>query len=507
MFWNNWDRMDPESMRERQGAMLHRFLKTQVLPFSPYYRELFKRERLTADDIRSLDDLRKLPFTSKRDIAPSAEDPERPRRFILQPDPKTYSSKIGLGKKLGLIRDRLLTGRKLPDLVLDEYLPVKFIATTGRSARPTPFIYTRYDLKLFREAARRLFVLTGIQRDKDTIINIFPYAPHLAFWIVYQAGIEAGAPVFHTGGGKVLGTDKIIAVTQAYRATVLVGIPGYLYHMLRIASERGSDMSTVRMVVLGAERVTVGLKRRLKVLLESMGAKDPVILSTYGFTEARTAWIECPSEDTITESMGYHLYPDIEIIEVVDPETGKAVGEGEAGEIAYTCLDWRGTVVLRYLNGDFARGGITTKPCPRCGRRVPRLTTNLTRVTDRSEIQVEGRIDKVKGTLVDFNEFFPIMTDCEEVVEWQVEITKRNDDPHDLDEIHLHVAVTSKCDQGELVQHLRKKMAEAMEVTPSEVHFRSAAEMTERLGMESRPKELRILDRRPELLKKGGGNG
>ncbi len=502
MFWKNWDRTDYKTAREKQGAMLHRFLKTQVLPFSPYYRELFRKEGLTANDIHSVDDLRKIPFTRKADIVPSKDDPAKPRKFILQPDPKTYSSKISLGKKLSLVKDRLITGRDMKDLVMDEYLPIQFIATTGRSAKPTPFVYTEHDRKLFNEAARRLLTLAGAVRGVDTIANIFPYAPHLAFWIVFQAGIATGSPMFHSGGGKVLGTDKIINTITGMKSTFVVGIPGYMYHVLRIAQERGADMSAVHTIILGAERVTDGLKKRLAELLVSMGSKNPKILSTYGFTEARTAWIDCPTEKTLTESTGYHLFPDMEIFEIIDPVSGEPVGEGEPGEVAYTSLDWRGTVVLRYLNGDFAKEGIVTKPCPACGRMVPRMTTNLSRITDRGEVKVASDIQKVKGTLVDYNDFYPLFSDISEIVEWQVEFTKRNLDPHDLDEIHIHLAVTSKCDEGELVQFLKKKMIEVMEVAPSEIFFRSAADMSERLGMETSPKEIRILDRRPELLAK-----
>jgi phenylacetate-coenzyme A ligase PaaK-like adenylate-forming protein len=199
---------------------------------------------------------------------------------------------------------------------------------------------------------------------------------------------------------------------------------------------------------------------------------------------------------SIEQSTRYHLYPDMEILEIVDVDSGEAVGEGESGEVVYTSLDWRGSVVLRYRTGDYARGGIVTEPCPVCGRSVPRLTADLTRLSDRSEL----RLSKVKGTLVDFNEFFSILNDATEVVEWQVEITKRNEDPNDLDEIHIHLAVTSKCDQGELIQYLRRKMRERMELLPTQIHFRSAAEMADRLQIDTRPKEMRIIDRRPELL-------
>jgi len=495
MYWKDWDRLDPATIRERQGAMLHRFLKRQVLKYSPLYMELFKREGLTADDIRSVSDLRKIPFTSKADIAPTAEMPARPRRLILQPDPDTYSSTIGLGKKLGLLRDSIITHRDIKHLVLDEYLPIFFISTTGRTADPTAFLYSTRDISFFREAAGRLFEISGVQRQKDFVFNIFPYAPHLAFWIVYHAGIQTGMPIFHSGGGKVLGTDRIISMIDKLGATVLVGIPGYVYHLLRLASERYADFSKVRMVVLGAERVTQGYKRTVYDLLTSMGAVRPTILSTYGFTEARVAWMECPLENSIEETTGYHVYPDMHIFEVIDPETGTPVGEGESGEVVLTCLDWRGSVVIRYRTGDYARGGMTWKPCPGCGRKVPRLSTDLTRLSDRSELQ----LSKVKGTLVDFNEFYRVMSELAGIVEWQVEVTKRNDDPHDLDEVRVHCSVKDDVDRDAFKMKLRAMVKERMELSVEKVCFHTVDEMTSLLGMEDRPKELRIRDRRKEL--------
>lgn len=495
MIWKNWDRLDAGTIRERQGAELHKYLKNQVLKYSPFYREMFKREGLSADDIRSLDDLHKIPFTTKADVVPSSDKPGKPREFVLQPNPDTFASTLSTGKKLGMVKNRFIAGREMKDQVLDEYLPVFFIATTGRTAVPTPFLYSKEDMVIFREAARRLMVVSLADRQTDFVMNLFPYAPHLAFWIVYNAGIENGLPIFHTGGGKILGSERIIAMIESYRATLLVGIPGYLYHLLRIAAEQGRDYSNVKKIVLGAERVTPGYKRRIKELLESMGAKDPVILSTYGFTEARSAWMECPCEDTTKDTTGYHLYPDMHIFEIIDPETGKEVGDGETGEVVITSLGWRGSVVLRYRTGDMARGGITRKQCPVCGRTVPRLSTDITRVSEVNELN----LSKVRGTLVDFNEFFPIMHDIPEIVEWQIEITRKDNDPHELDEIHAYLNIRDDADGTRVSRSLNQAVRETMELSLAEIKYESIQSITDRLGMEDRVKEIRIVDRRKEL--------
>jgi phenylacetate-CoA ligase len=248
-------------------------------------------------------------------------------------------------------------------------------------------------------------------------------------------------------------------------------------------------------VILGAERVTKGYKRKLRELLMSMGAKDPEILSTYGFTEARVAWLECLVEDTIENTSGYHLYPDLHIFEIVNPDTGEPVGDGESGEIVITNLGWRGSVVIRYRTGDYANGGIVWDPCPDCGRSIPRLTTNLTRLSDQSRLN----LGKVKGTLVDFNEFFPIMHDQPEILEWQIEISKRNDDPHDMDVINAHLCVKEGVDLDDLTHRLQDIIKARMELIIGQYYFRSLEEINKLLGMEDRTKELRIRDKRKEL--------
>ena len=88
-----------------------------------------------------------------------------------------------------------------------------------------------------------------------------------------------------------------------------------------------------------------------------MGAKNPRAIATYASTELRLAYGECVTKDLV--SMGYHTYPDWEVIEIVDPKTGEVVGEGEAGEVVYSALDWRGSCLLRYRTGEMAKGGLT----------------------------------------------------------------------------------------------------------------------------------------------------
>ena len=90
---HRWHSLDRETARRLQGRQRHRFLRDSVLPFSAHYRRVFHEHGLSADDIRSLDDLRKIPFSSKQDLLPTPEQPRRSLEFALIPDPKVLSKR------------------------------------------------------------------------------------------------------------------------------------------------------------------------------------------------------------------------------------------------------------------------------------------------------------------------------------------------------------------------------------------------------------------------------
>ena len=89
-------------------------------------------------------------------------------------------------------------------------------------------MYTDYDMRILREAGDRLIQTFGARTDMRCV-NMFPYAPHLAFWQVVYAGLEFGMLIVSTGGGKVMGTDGNIAVIDKVRPSALAGIPTFVY--------------------------------------------------------------------------------------------------------------------------------------------------------------------------------------------------------------------------------------------------------------------------------------
>tara|TARA_Y100000310_G_scaffold38326_1_gene35926 strand:- start:31 stop:1455 length:1425 start_codon:yes stop_codon:yes gene_type:complete len=470
--WKTLSHSNIEKIKSIQNRKLRYFIQHKI-PFSPYYYKLLKKNKINFSDIKTTDDLKKIPFTTKNDIAPTKKNPKKHADFILQPnkyDIKKYSTKFDL-LKYSLNKNS----------VYSEFNPVHMHFTTGRTANAVPFLYTQYDLEKLRESGRRMMDILDINKD-DRLINAFPYAPHLAFWATFFASESSGVFAVHTGGGKILGTDKIIKTIENTKATLLASIPGYAYHMLREAKNNKANFSNVKKTFFGGERISKGLRQKIKDMLKHLGSKNPEVFSTYAFTEGKIVWGECK------ENSGYHLYPDMEFIEIID-KNNEAVNEGEKGEIVYTALDFRGTVVLRYKTGDI--GSITSEKC-RCGRTVPRLSSQI----ERSSEVKEFNLTKVKGTLINLNSFFEILHN-KDIEEWQVEIRKKNNDPYELDELIVYMAPKKNVDFIKLKSRLKKLLKENLEITP-EIVKTDLKDLLQKLGMETELKEKRIVDNRPK---------
>jgi phenylacetate-coenzyme A ligase PaaK-like adenylate-forming protein len=180
-------------------------------------------------------------------------------------------------------------------------------------------------------------------------------------------------------------------------------------------------------------------------------------------------------------------------VEVVDPETGERVPERTKGEIVFTPLTARGSIVLRYRTGDIIEGGITYDPCPNCGRTCPRLLGKISRVSDIHRLN----IDKLKGTLVDFNALENILDDTEGVGAWQIEIRKCNDDPLDKDEIIMHVVAMDNAG-NDLEDKIRRTLMEATELSPNRIEFHDWAVMRKLHGVGKELKEKKVVDNRPK---------
>jgi phenylacetate-CoA ligase len=336
------------------------------------------------------------------------------------------------------------------------------------------------------------------------LLNTLPFAPHLAFWLGHYTGTAGGILTISSGGGKVMGTDGNIRHIRKFKPDVLIGVPTFVYHLLHQAAEEGVHCENLRTIVLGAEKVSDGLRQKLRDLALELGARDVNVLAAYGFTEAKLAWSECPFPHD-QPSGGYHLYADMGILEVIDPQTEEVLPPGRPGELVFTPLDARGSVVLRYRTGDYTDGGLTYERCPHCGRSLPRLLGNISR---RSEVK-QMNFDKIKGTLVDFNELERVLDDAPHVGAWQVELRKVNDDPLELDEVILHVQKLNGADETQLGRELDERCAAHLEIHPNRILFHDDNEIRALQGVGTLIKEQKLVDHRPQMpaVKTNIGNG
>jgi phenylacetate-coenzyme A ligase PaaK-like adenylate-forming protein len=453
---------------------------------------MFKAHRIDPHKIRTLEDLRRIPFTTKQDLLPSEGEPERHKNFILQPTAESLRETLPMREKLRLLEERILHGKdSARRKVMHDYYPVFLTFTSGRSAQALPFAYTQRDLEILQIAGLRLIDVLGIPETTRTV-NLFPYAPHLAFWQVTMAGFAAGRMILSTGGGKVMGTVGNVGAIRRMKASCILGVPGFVYHVLRAAQAMGATLPELETIVLGAEKVPAEFKKKVVAICAAIGAPNVKVFGTYGCTEMRMAFAECPT--TVEHSSGYHSSPDLVILECIDPKTGEPAAPGADGELVITPLQGNGSLVFRYRTGDLLRGGLLEGPCPHCRRTVPRIPSRIDRVSEVADLHTT----KVKGTLVNLSDFAHVLSGMHEVEEWQVELRKKNDDVFDVDELCVYVALHNGLPPDTVADRIRDRLRATTEISPNEIVFEPLDKLLARLGMETEMKERRIVDRRPK---------
>src|SRR5262245_2984118 len=146
-FKKDWDSRPKGEYLGEQIPRLRDFLQRQVLPFSPYYRRVFRQAGFDPASLRSAADLARIPFTTKDDIAPTRDDPQRSREIVIQPTAELLREHLPWRRKALLGLRRWTRGEASVRAALArEYRPVSVFFTTGRSSLPTAFVLTAFDL-------------------------------------------------------------------------------------------------------------------------------------------------------------------------------------------------------------------------------------------------------------------------------------------------------------------------------------------------------------------------
>jgi len=399
----------------------------------PYYREHWRRAGIDVQSIQSLDDLQRLPLTPKQAMM------EQPEHFRLQ----------------------------APDLPLHERVLWEVIYTTGTSAEPTPVYNTTHDYHAYLFQSSRVAEISGIRSD-DIIANLFPLtvAPMGAFVRSATNAYAAGAAIFaalpgsgHGAFGVHRPLDYAVQAIADRRATLLWGVPSFIRRVLLRAIELKADFRSVRMCAITGEASSAALREDLRRCMRELGAQGTTVFDRYGSTEMG-AFAQCHEEGP-----WHNPSPEIQFHEVVDPDTGRRLPDGERGALAVTHLNRRGTVLLRFLVGDIV--AIERGACPHCGRFGDRIVGPVVRTRD---------LVKVKGMLINPAALLDALQSVREIDEFQVVIGRSDpSDPFSMDEMRIRIA-SGVPDQTALAQTVVSRAQDVTRVRPV-VEFAAAKEI------------------------------
>ncbi len=318
-----WDR---KTLEEVQVSRLKTSMAQAMK--SPFYSRRLKEAGVTPDDIRSLDDLRRIPTTSKDDLRA-----QYPYGFIAVP-------------KEELVRLHVSSG------------------TTGV---PTAVYHTREDLASWADLMARCMYMVGL-RPGDVFQNIAGYGLFTGGLGIHNGAERLGCLTIPAGTGN---TKRQIKIMRDFQTTAVHIIPSYALYLAGAIEEEGEDPRTLplRIALVGAEPHTDASRRRIEELF------DLKAYNSYGLSEMNGPGVafECVYQN------GLHVWEDAYIAEILDPDTQEPVPEGETGELVMTTLCRRGMPLLRYRTRDLTR--FLPGPCP-CGRQHRRLDRILGRTDD-----------------------------------------------------------------------------------------------------------------------------
>lgn len=396
----------PDIQRQPLGAV--RALQNQLLrrmvelcyDHHPFYSALMRERGLTPADIETVDDLQKIPPSSKSDFLAN------PEAFRLRPE----------------------------GLPLAEGTLWKIIYTTGTTTgKPAPIFVTSHDHFAYQDLFRTRQDLIGL-RNTDLIANLFPLTsfPMGAYSRGPDEAAAVGAAMLIANTGRVdsyypvnRSVDDAVASIARHRATVLWGVAGFVRRVLLRAAELGADFTSVRMVMTTGEAASPAMRDDLRLRMRNLNCADTTIVNRYGSTEQGGTMIEC------CDGSGFHSsMPDQVFHEVVDADSGARLADGETGMLAITHLNRRGTVFLRYQVGDM--GALDHKTCPHCGRTSVRLSSKPVRT---------GDIIKIKGALVNLGNLKAELDKISALEEYQIVVTSESaTDPFSPDVLKIRLA-------------------------------------------------------------------
>ncbi|WP_416200531.1 MAG: Phenylacetate-coenzyme A ligase [Thermocaproicibacter melissae] len=333
-----WAREETLPRAEMEALQLSRLKDTvkRVYEKVPAYRAKMDAAGVTPEQVRTLDDLRRLPFTTKQDL-----------------------------------RDNYPFGM----FAVPKKQLLRIHASSGTTGKPTVVGYTKNDLDVWRECVARIAVAAGGTSD-DIAQICFGYGMFTGALGLHNGLEKVGAAIVPSSTGN---TQKQLMYMKDFGTTLLVATPSYAMRIAEVAFEIGLDPKKdlqVRTLVLGSELMTEAMRAELH---KAWGA-DAKITQNYGMSELMGPGVSGECE----ELCGMHINEDHFIAEVIDPKTGEVLKPGEKGELVITCLTKEALPLVRYRTRDITR--LMVEPCA-CGRTTMRMENLSGRTDDMLKIR------------------------------------------------------------------------------------------------------------------------
>jgi len=402
MYWDKEIETLPRQRLEEIQLKRLRDIVRYVYESNALYRERFNLQGVNPEDINSLEDIRALPFMDKK-----------------------------------LLREAYPFGF----LCMDKKRIREVHMSSGFTGKPVVMVYSEEDIDQWATCMARCYRMAGIK--EGAVIQITPsFGLFNGGFGFYHGARKAGLFVVPTGPGNTL---RQIKLANDFNTQVITGVVSYGIRIMEVMKENNLTISSLEKGIFGAEVFSEPMKKRLE------GFLGIEVFDIYGMTETggvATTGMDCPFHD------GIHVWEDQYIVEVVNPETGQVLPDGEEGELVFTSLTRRAFPVIRFRSGDLSR--VKSRQRCRCGRTHLRID------------YIKGRIDDmliVKGV-----NFFP--SQVEEVLmsipgvreHYQIVVEEKNG----IKKAHINL----EAEEGVSPTQVEKKLEEALGITLKSRIFR-----------------------------------
>jgi phenylacetate-CoA ligase len=320
VYWDTAiETLEPTRLQELQLQRLRDTLRRAGQ--STFYRERLAEAGVTPADLQSLEDIQKIPLTTKNDLRAHGKD--------------------------------MLT------VPMTEV--VRLHASSGTTGQATVIYYTRADVEAWADLLARSMYMTGV-RPGDVFQNMMGYGLFTGGLGFHYGGERLGCLTIPAGAGN---SKRQIQLIRDFQTTVIHIIPSFALYLLNTFAAEGVDPQDLplRIAFIGAEPHTEDMRRRIEA---AYGLKA---YNSYGLSEMNGPGVafECPEQN------GMHVWEDAYLLEVVDPQTLKPVPPGALGELVFTNLTRQGMPLIRYRTRDLASCDDRPCPCGRTSRRISRI--------------------------------------------------------------------------------------------------------------------------------------